>query len=336
MSTPTNNTALVIPIPRGPSFGDLLVQVPFLYGLKSSLGAERVVVIATHAFAHLHAELGITDEVQIIPNEDAAALAASIHAEDPRWLISLRGNSLRSSLRLRRGRRRGHTTTAGWRTLMNRCLLDVTVPRVRDAYYAEVIGRILEALGGTLDILGTGKAIAQADPQDALPDGKQRLVCMPAGRVVAKQWGAKNYIQLGQELCSEHPNLVPTVIAGPQEQGLIQTFVDAGWHSIMAPHPRRLAALCQQAACIVANDCGPGHLAQMSGKPMVTLFHNDGNHDRRRDLIQLWWFRRPHSRAITTSSGRPITDIPIDVVAEQARQAMTDASRPAQALWWQD
>jgi len=327
------NTALLMPMQRDASFGDLLVQVPLAHALKANLGAERVAVIAPHPFVELLAELGVADRVHVIADQNRAAVARCIREEDPRWAITLRGSSLRSSWQLWRHCSR-HATTAGWCSFGNRLLLDHCAPRVRDDYYALVLGRVLAPLGATLDLAAAGRAIAAADPTDALEAGRRRLICIPAGKVDAKQWGVENYLELGARLGAETADLVPTAILGPREAELAERFAAAGWQTISAPHPRRLAALCRDAYGVVANDCGPGHLAHLSGAPLVTLFHNAGDHQRRAELIRLWWWRRAHSRAITTAEARPLTELPVAVVLEELRSAIEDPAPRAEARWW--
>ncbi len=325
-------TAVVFPMQRGSSFGDLLVQAPFLHGLKASLGAERVVVIAPDPFVELLGELGLADAVHILADERTAEIRQLLRSEQPRWAISLRGSSLRSSWLLRgcRGAQR-----AGWRSGLNRLLLDVTVPKERDDYYALVFGRVLSAMGGAVDLAATCAAIARPDPADALPSADTpRLVCLPAGKVAAKQWGVPNYLALGDALAVRWPGLQKVVVVGPREAELAAAFTAAGWETRVAPAPARLAALCRDATCIVANDCGPGHIAQLSARPMVILFHNETDRERRERLLRLWWWRRPHARAISTAEPGPIEAVPAAYVAEQALAAVADPTVPAAPLWY--
>jgi ADP-heptose:LPS heptosyltransferase len=247
--------------------------------------------------------------------------------------VSLRGSSLRSSLLLRgcRGALR-----AGWSGVANRFLLDVTAPRRRDTYYPLVFGRLLTALGGAVDPAATMAAIAEAHADDAVPAGARRLICLPAGKVAAKQWGVDNYLTLGARLAQQVPGLRPLAVLGPGELDFAPRFAAAGWElrTGEAAGPRRLAGLCRGAACIVGNDCGPGHIAQMSGAPTVVLFPNHHGQRRRAELLKLWWWRRAHSRAITTVAERPLAEVPPELVADEALAAMGDSSARSEALWW--
>lgn len=326
-----SSTAIVFPLQRGGSFGDLLVQCPFLHALKASLGAQRVVVIAPHDFVRLVAELGLADAVHVIPDEDVAAIRDVIRDEAPRWAFTLRRSSLRATWLTHRCR---GATRVGWRSLPNRLLLDHTARKDRDEYYALVFGRLLEAVGARVDIAATGAALARSEPGDELPPGTRRLVCMPAGKVAGKQWGVDNYRALGEHLAAHWAPLERLAILGPREAELAPAFERDGWRCLVAPAPTRIVALCREATCIVANDCGPGHLAQMAARPMVILYHNAQGRAQREGLLRLWWWRRPHSRAISTAEPGPIEAVPSDYVAQVALEAVADATEPDGPLWW--
>ncbi|MDA0576526.1 MAG: hypothetical protein O3B24_00330 [Verrucomicrobia bacterium] len=324
-------TALVFPMQRDASFGDLIVQAPFLHGLKHSLGAGRVVVVSPHPFVQLVGAVGLADTVHIIPDRDQAAIREVLKAETPRWAVSLRTSSLRSTWLLRS---RHVTTSCGWRNAASRLLLDITVPRVRDEYYALVFGRMLARMGGAIDPVGCLASMAQSDPRDACKPGERRLLCLPGGKVAGKQWGAANYCQLGAQMMQRWPGLRCTVALGPHEASLAAAF--PGWEVLRSPTPGRLAALCRSAAGIVANDCGPGHLAQLSGQPCVTLFHHAPvTRDETEYRLRLWWWRRPHARAITTAVSRPLADLPVSVVADALEAAVSDSQLPPSCLRWQ-
>ena len=81
-----------------------------------------------------------------------------------------------------------------------------------------------------------------------------------------------------------------------------------------------LARLFLDAKLVVANDCGPGNLAQMAGAPCVMVFGNwDGDADQR----IAWWFnRRAGAQCLTTRDARPIGAIGEDAVADAARQLL--------------
>ncbi|MFM2090791.1 MAG: hypothetical protein RLZZ127_1280, partial [Planctomycetota bacterium] len=103
----------------------------------------------------------------------------------------------------------------------------------------------------------------------------------------------------------------------------------------IAPSPRRTIALARVARVVVANDCGPGHLAQMSGAPMVTLFPNPrGDAAWREPLLRLWWWERPGAVAITPAVAGALADVPVAAVADAALAVLAEPGRAPELRWW--
>ena len=63
---------------------------------------------------------------------------------------------------------------------------------------------------------------------------------------------------------------------------------------------------------VIANDCGPSHVAQLSGVPLVVVFGNWDGAARAR--IDEWFWPRPGAHCVTTRNGAPIATIPVDDV----------------------
>jgi ADP-heptose:LPS heptosyltransferase len=319
-------SALVLPMQRGDSFGDLMVQVPVLHALRQ-LGAARIVVAAPHPFVRILADVGAADRVEILADEDAAGYARLIADEAPGWAVSLRPSSFRAAWRVHRcqGARR-----AGFSTWWNRWMFDGSAPRVKDTYYPFVFGRVLAPFGAAIDPPAASASLADGVAEPS-------VLLLPAGKGAGKQWGFANYLALAERLV---PALgVPAVIVvGPREAAEAEAALvgRSGVRLEVAPSPRRTIALARAARVVVANDCGPGHLAQMSGAPMVTLFPNPrGGRSWREPLLRLWWWERPGAVAITTAQARPIADIPVDVVAAATLAVAAEPSRAPALQWWE-
>ncbi len=318
-------SALVLPMQRGDSFGDLMVQVPVLHALRR-LGADRIVVAAPHPFVRILADLGAADRVEILADDDAAGQTRLVVEEVPAWAVTLRASSFRAAWRVHRcrGARR-----AGFATWWTRWMFDGSAPRMKDTYYPFVFGRMLAPFGGIIDPPG-----AMADLADGVAE--PCVLLLPAGKGAGKQWGFANYLALAERLV---PVLgVPAVVVvGPREAAEAEAALvgRSGIRLEVAPSPRRTIALARAARVVVANDCGPGHLAQMSGAPMVTLFPNPrGGRSWREPLLRLWWWERPGAVAITTDQARPITDIPVDAVTAEALAVATEPVRAPSLRWW--
>ena len=83
-----------------------------------------------------------------------------------------------------------------------------------------------------------------------------------------------------------------------------------------------LARIFLDAKIVIANDCGPAHLAQMAGTPTVQPFDNsNGQSDV---AIGSWFDRRPGAICLTPSTTAPIDAIPVEAVFDAARDVLDD------------
>ena len=83
-----------------------------------------------------------------------------------------------------------------------------------------------------------------------------------------------------------------------------------------------LARIFMDAKIVIANDCGPAHLAQMAGTPTVQPYDNsDGLNDV---VIRSWFNRRPGAICLTPRAKAPIDTIPVKAIVEAAREVLED------------
>ena len=95
----------------------------------------------------------------------------------------------------------------------------------------------------------------------------------------------------------------------------------------------RLARVMAGAEAVDAQDCAPGHIAQMLETPFVGLFRNrDG---RVRERLKEWFYRREGAEALTCDPGRGIEEISVEEVAaavERVRKADVKTFPPLYTL----
>lgn len=113
-----------------------------------------------------------------------------------------------------------------------------------------------------------------------------------------KRWGIANYTALAQRL-QHHlgPYTTFTCILGPAETdelAQLQQLNLPNFRLLVSRPLADIADLCVNAKLIVANDCGPSHIAQNTGTPYVGLF-NEPNPE--------WFWQRPNTRAVTPPLG---------------------------------
>ena len=104
------------------------------------------------------------------------------------------------------------------------------------------------------------------------------VVFMPGGGAGDfKRWPVQHYVQLADAL---KPGLrdqaVFCFVLGPDEAKEYEWLVQlnrSDFSFVMTRPLPEIAQVVLKARLIVANDCGPSHLAQFSGKPYVGVFH---------------------------------------------------------------
>jgi len=122
-----------------------------------------------------------------------------------------------------------------------------------------------------------------------------QVVFMPGGGAGAyKRWPLSCYLELIPALKERlGQDTRFSVVTGPQEQHEMQHLYHlkrpdleiVNNHSMPA-----LAQLCLQSQLIIANDCGPSHIAQLCGRPYVGVFHAPN---------PSWFWTRKTARCIT-------------------------------------
>jgi len=151
-------------------------------------------------------------------------------------------------------------------------------------------------------------------------------VLAPCGAWDRKQWGAARYAEVAGRLAELQPDLAWYAVLGPREveRGCADAFRDAPVRiDVVANAPiDDLARICLDAQIVIANDCGPAHLAQMAGTPTVQPFDNsDGLNDV---AIRSWFDLRPGAICLTPRAKAPIDTIPTEAVFEAAREVLDD------------
>ena len=125
------------------------------------------------------------------------------------------------------------------------------------------------------------------------------VVLMPGGGAGDyKRWPIQHYVALVDLL---KPKLAPTTIfcfvMGPDEAEQHQWLLSLGRADFVYLMTRPLAEIAcavMQAKLVVANDCGPSHLAQFAGVPYVGVFHESNRE---------WFWARETSRDVMPDDG---------------------------------
>jgi len=275
-------------------FGDQIVTYPALYQLKQWWPGATLHVIAQHPVQHYYDWLPWVDNFICAPDffsglravQRRADLAVNLHHSSERYglLNLLAGAGVRLGFR-------------------NRRLLDFAWTHAWDKNIEEYIGL------ANLNLLGTYRPVQpeaaarrcieeiarQATQQLAAPD----IVFIPGGGDGAfKRWHIDKYVALADLLTDRlGPQARYTFVLGPSEAAEHQRLQALGrtdFRLVYCAQIPALAGLMLRARLVVANDCGPSHLAQAACVPYVGIF-NAPNPE--------WFWARPYTDAVVPRGG---------------------------------
>lgn len=97
---------------------------------------------------------------------------------------------------------------------------------------------------------------------------KQVCIC-PAGSTSHKKWPARNVIELARRLATRGYGV--KILLGPYEQPLVTEPPDE-LNVILPRDVLELAYEINDSQLVIANDCGPMHIAGALGKPLLAIF----------------------------------------------------------------
>ena len=295
-------------------FGDQLVTYPLLYQLNALYPDHRITVVAHDPVGQHYEHLPWVHHFVLATTKKARYQAIPPHTD---MVIALHHSSEQYALICAAKRIK---TRLGF---SNKRLFDFLWTHTHKKDINEYIGL------ANLQLLRT---LQPFNPQDAArgcmqwlarqkttPVQHSDVVFMAGGGAGAfKRWGIHNYTALADHLKNRlGPDTTFTFVLGPAEENerqQLQQLARPDFRTLVSRPLADIADLCLNARLIVANDCGPSHIAQNSGTPYVGLF-NEPNPE--------WFWARPTTRAVTPATGTiDIQAISVPQVLQACLEAM--------------
>jgi ADP-heptose:LPS heptosyltransferase len=280
---------VVVYIRSQPQWGDQIVALPTLYQLKTWWASERIRVVARDDVGSFYRAVPWVDEFVRV-----ASFGDTVRSLTPntQMCVSLHHSSERVGMATLL---RPPAIRLGFR---NARLSDLIWTHCHRKTTAEYIGL------ANLRLLATYRPF---DAEDATRRCFQTLagphlrsspsadvVMIPGGGAGAfKRWGLMNYLRLADRLT---PLLGADArflfVLGPQEAAEREALEAMRRPDFAIAYCRtlsELSAIMLRARLVVANDCGPSHIAQGACVPYVGIF-NEPNPE--------WFWDRPYSAAV--------------------------------------
>ncbi len=307
-------------LPNKPFFGARIVQVPFLRALRERHPDARVVLIAASDGADEFIRWRLCDEVQRVSGR--AGLPGAVRRHRPQLVFNLRRKSTASCLAAAFGgtRRIGYDEGLLSRLLDERVKYDPTVyiaarylallePGARAEPDRHTIPVFRGWMAERIERELKGRRATGIEPAAAAP----RAVLLPGAGRPEKRWPIHRFLALGRALGQDLGER-PVLVIGPRERGLLDEIPpDSGVEIREGLEPGALMRLVAAAPLVVANDCGPSHFAQLSGRRFLGLYRAGWS------TVEDWFLDKENSDLVATRPGEGMDAILLETVLGKAR-----------------
>jgi ADP-heptose:LPS heptosyltransferase len=306
------------------TLGDHIVVYPLLHALHRHVVGSALRVVGSHDAGRFYSLLPWPVDYIRAPDlrSSVRALGRKAHA-----MIALPCSSERYGLiaalcrpPLRLGYSNNRLSDFAW---THSCI------RNEDDYRALTYMYLLNTLV-TVDIEANARECFERLAKTAVaPTARADVVLMPGGGLGAyKRWRLAHYLDLVALLEKDMgADTQFTFVLGPderEEHAHLQQLAKPNIRLMMSRPLSEIADVCLSTRLVVANDCGPSHIAQNACVPYVCVlaFPNPS-----------WYWERPYCRAVTPSNGiADIQQISAARVLAACREVM--ACDPRAARGW--
>ncbi len=306
-------------------FGTRLIHLPLLSALRQTSSDSQLIVFSPLESSQFFKELGLADEVHIY-SRGLVRMVKSLRRLRADLVVSLRPASDWLTLAIGLS---GAEVRLGFSTALGRLLFTGTLPYNTSIYKALNYLNLLKLI----DIHAEpGTYFWQLAKQGTieLPPGSDYFCLMPGGGAGEfKRWGIRNFLALCERLQRRYEGARFIFILGGTEEDYVEQIQAGSVSEVSVVLLNESVANCAKAVmasrATIANDCGPGHLAQMMGVPFVGIFSNhDGSAQTR---MAEWFYRREAAKPVTSTALETITSIPVELI-EEATSEVLEEGRP--------
>ena len=282
-------------------FGAQIVLIPFLMSLRTKYPGYQIVLFSRNPVTRVLSQVpGLIDNLFIETNKFTTFQHYRKYKPDLTFVF--RKNSTFISIMtflFKNGESVGFSTNIN-RMLFSRCVTD-NRKVYRANNYLSFIGQELGQLAMTEDKNNDGGPIC----------------LIPGAGAKHKEWGINNYLDLARRLSSSGWQDKIHFILGEKETGLIEAIEKEGFSVLFDRNIDELIDLFKQARLVVANDCGPSHIAQIFTQKYIILYSNK-NQDADQ-VIEEWFYSQKGCFSIVGEPGKSISSISVSKVYQLIR-----------------
>lgn len=281
-------------------FGAQIVHFPLISKLKKKYPDSRIILFSKYNIANILGSFKEVDEVVVETSRlETIKKYLSLKAD---ITISLRKQSfftyfLMSFLNFK--------TTIGYRTLIMKFFLTRTVMYDVKIYRAN---NYLRLLGFKEECLKVSKK-------------RKSFVLIPGAGKDFKMWSVKNYIDLAKKLGDLYPNYSVDFIIGEKEKAMME-FIPSHFNIHFNVSIHSLFDSIQKSSFVVANDCGPSHIAQIADTKNIILFSDEKG--TAKSVVTEWFNDKKNGYYLFGDEHQSINTIKVDKVLSLINNHLED------------
>ncbi|MDP6460292.1 MAG: glycosyltransferase family 9 protein [Gemmatimonadota bacterium] len=309
------------------------MQIPFLYALRTRHPQATIRVVSPVAQARAFTEWGLADEVRLCAGGGVAGflrLVRALRRHPPDLLLQLRRWSPACSLAaaVSPGRRVGFAHGTLSRLLDERHPYDDGV-HLATRYLSLVDARARgECDTATVPLFREWMNLV-APPEPLPEDAAARpVLLMPGAGNPEKRWPLDRFLSLAGRIpaerfvlllgpgeVEERAMLLPLAQDAPGGAAVLPTGVAGNECPVEIAESTdlvRTLALVRGARLTISNDCGPSHIAQLSGGRFLGLYRPES------ETLADWFLDRENADLLCAPAGQALDAVSVEAVAEAA------------------
>lgn len=306
--------------PNKPFFGARLIQMPIFQHLRANYPSAHILLYSPVQEADLFQTYGLVDEVRVYKKgsfKSILSLTQSVRSYKPELIINCReySESLHLVVALAgKSFKIGFTPSTSFLAFFYNKTIPYNIQQYRAVSYLKLIEQL-----NLKNKFEFEKIIEfQSKSSLALPD--RSFVCLipGGGEGEHKRWGIQNFLALCHLLIKENPEVICYFILGFLEEEYIKEIESS------LPEQNRIILfkgkledmikVIGASSVVIANDCGPSHLAQMIGVNYLSVWGWEKQDPYAR--IAEWFHKRPNATHVVAETNMSIKTIQATKVFE--------------------
>lgn len=233
-------------------FGAQIVHIPLLKKLRQKYPQARITLFSKSPISRILIELGLADTLVI----ETTKLKTALHyiKQNASLSINLRKNSLFTAALIslfNLNKKIGFSNTLSNIFFTKTVRYDDTIYRARN--YLNLLDEKLE--------------------YEPLAEQNDVIIIPGAGKSF-KEWGIDNYVEAARFIKDAYPHIAVRFVLGKKEQGFIEQ-IPKEFSVLYDLEIKKLYDTLSRSSLVIANDCGPSHIAQINGTKTLILLSDE-------------------------------------------------------------